>query len=333
MMSPTERRHRILVMHQIPRNGLAELFERYEVSFPENQFFSEAELVRLIENQDGLLSVFGRKVSGFLIDSAPGLKIISNYGAGVDNIDVGYASKKGILVTNTPDAVTAATAELTIGLMISVMRRIGESYFNLRARRTVKWGVMENLGTTLKDKRLGIIGMGRIGREVTRLSKTFGMETVYYNRNPLQGAIEQSLNIQYVPLDELLSTSDVVSIHAPLTKETHHMIAGREMRLMKKSAILVNTARGPIVDEDAMIRILTSNKIAGAALDVFEKEPEIPEALLAMDQVVVVPHIGTATHETRHEIARVASQNLIDYFSGNKPRYMVNPEVYQPINS
>jgi glyoxylate reductase len=246
--------------------------------------------------------------------SGKNLKIISNYGAGVDNINLHLAGEMGILVTNTPDAVTEPTAELTIGLMLSVMRRISENDRKLRMQAPLEWGIMKNLGNTLSGKMLGIIGMGKIGRSVARRALTFGMRICYFNRNKLDDVVENEFKTSLVALDELLEISDVVSIHTPLTDKTRHLIGETEFKQMKNGAFVINTARGPVIDEIAMVKALDSGKLGGAGLDVFENEPKISPELLQMDNVVLVPHIGTSTTETRINIGIVASQNIIDFF-------------------
>ena len=311
----------------MPKEGLQILFEKHDVFYPEKEILTEKDLLKIIHEFDAVITVFGKPFPDSVMKSGKNLKIISNYGAGVDNINLHLAGEMGILVTNTPDAVTEPTAELTIGLMLSVMRRISENDRKLRMHAPLEWGIMKNLGNTLSGKMLGIIGMGKIGRSVARRALTFGMRICYFNRNKLDDVVENEFKTSLVALDELLEISDVVSIHTPLTDKTRHLIGETEFKQMKNGAFVINTARGPVIDEIAMVKALDSGKLGGAGLDVFENEPKISPELLQMDNVVLVPHIGTGTTETRINIGIVASQNIIDFFEGRSPEFVVNPII------
>ena len=319
---------KILVTYQIPKEGLTELFDKYEVIYPEDTCFTSDEIIKLIQDCDALLPVFSMKINKQIIRNAPKLKIIANFGVGYDNIDVEIATQKKIIVSNTPDPVTEPTAELTLGLMLALFRRIAECDRKLRTDPTYPWGVMQNLGQTLNDKVLGIIGLGKIGKAVARRAIASGMKIVYHNRKPIPSCIEREFKATYLPLEELLRTSDIISLHLPLSDESHHIIGAEELSLMKKSAVLINTARGQICDEKALIEALKNKEIAGAALDVFDNEPYIPDEFFEMDNVVVVPHIGTATYETRIEMAMAASRNIINFFEGKIPPNIINKEVF-----
>jgi len=311
----------------LPKEGLQILFEKYDVFYPGKEILTEKDLLKIIHDFDAVITVFGKPFPDSVMKSGKNLKIISNYGAGVDNINLHLAGEMGILVTNTPDAVTEPTAELTIGLMLSVMRRISENDRKLRMQPPLEWGIMKNLGNTLSGKMLGIIGMGKIGRSVARRALTFGMRICYFNRNKLDDVVEKEFKTSLVALDELLEISDVVSIHTPLTDKTRHIIGETEFKQMKNGAFVINTARGPVIDEIAMVKALDNGKLGGAGLDVFENEPKISPELLQMDNVVLVPHIGTGTTETRINIGIVASQNIIDFFDGRSPEFVVNPII------
>ena len=322
-------KHCVFVIYKIPEESLGPLKEAgYEVIWPEGKKAGFEETRENLKKCNAVLSVFSIPFPDDLMEGAKNLKIISNYGAGVDNINLTQATEKGIVVTNTPDQVTEPTAELTMALMLSLVRRVTEMDRKLRRnKREVKWGVMENLGMTLQHKTLGIVGMGHIGKATARRARAFGMDIVYYRRHRLSETEEKVLDVRYITLETLLRTSDVVTLHTPLTKDTWHLIGEKQLGLMKPTAFLVNTARGAVVDEDALIRALQGKKIAGAALDVFEKEPEIPDVFLQMENVVVVPHIGTAAWETRVEIGKQAARNIVDFFEGKALKYCVNPEV------
>ena len=320
---------KILVTYQIPKIGLKELEKDFDVYYPESLSLKFSEIEDLIDDYDGIITAFGHLLPPEVIEKASKLKIISNFGAGVDNIPVGLATERGILVTNTPDAVTESTAELAISLMMAALRRIPECDRKIREKE-IKWGIMENLGRNMFGKTLGIVGMGKIGKATAARAIGLGMSIVYTNRNRLPESEENKYKAVYLPLDTLLDRADVVSLHTPLTDETRHLIGYDEFKKMKPDAWLVNTARGAVIDERALIKALQDKLIAGAAMDVFEHEPDIPDEFLEMENVVLLPHVGTATMEARIAIARSASENIIDFFSGKKPKYMINPGVLVP---
>ncbi len=319
---------KILVTYQIPKTGLKKLKEHFEVTYPEKLSLKPGEILPLISDYDGLLAA-GVKIGRQLIEAAPKLKIISNYGVGYDNIDIAAATERDIPVTNTPTAVTEATAEIAFGLMLAVMRRIAECDRRLRFDPEFKWGIMRNLGTSLYGKTIGIIGLGRIGRALARRTQASGMKVAYFNRNRLARTLEANLGVSYLSLDDLLSNADVISIHIPLNSDSRHLIGLPELGRMKPTAFLINTARGPVIDEAALIQFLGEKRIAGAGLDVFEKEPAIPAALLTLDNVVITPHIGTETFDARLAMAEEASQNLIDWFLTGYSKNIVN-DIKEP---
>lgn len=314
----------ILIQYAIPKEGLELLSQSYHLIYPEKDCFSEDELIELIPNCEALLSIFNQPVSKKVIEAGQKLEIISNYGVGYNNIDVAAATAKGIAVCNTPEAVCEPTAELCLSLMLSLSRRVAECNHRLRTEDDFKWGVMRNLGQTLRGKTLGIIGMGKIGKSVAQKAQAFGMKVVYNNRTQLSANEEKDLNIKFCDFDALLKTADIISLHCPLNESSHHLIGEKELAKMKHSAYLINTARGPVVDEQALARALINKQIAGAALDVFENEPQITPQLLELDHVVLVPHIGTACIETRIEMAEEAAQNMIDHWEYGKSKNQVN---------
>lgn len=311
---------KILVTFDMFREGFAELEERYDVTFPEGRDFTYEEVFQMIPEYDVLCSMFDFPVNRELIDHAPNLKLVANYAVGYNNIDVAYALQKGVTVANTPDPVTAPTANLALGLMIDAARRVTECDRKLRTlRKDMKVGVLENLGVPLTGQTLGIIGMGRIGKALAKRANAMGMEVVYHNRRQLCIEDETKLNVTYLSKEELLTQSDFVSLNAPYTSETYHIIGEEELKMMKRSAILINTARGPMVDEHALVKALNEGEIHGAGLDVFEfGDYPLPE-LLDMDNVVLTPHIGTQTMETRIIMARAVSNNVIGFIEGDRP--------------
>ena len=302
------------------REGFTELESKYDVTFPEGRDFTYDEVYAMIPEYDVLCSMFDFPVNKELIDHAPNLKLIANYAVGYNNIDVAYALQKGLTVANTPDPVTAPTANLALGLMIDAARRVTECDRKLRTlRKAMKVGVLENLGVNITGKVLGIIGMGRIGKALAKRANACGMEVIYHNRRQLYIEEETRLNVTYVSKEELLERADFVSLNAPYTPETYHIIGAEELKRMKNSAILINTARGPLVDEAALVEALKSGEIRGAGLDVFEDGDYPMEELLEMDNVVLTPHIGTQTTETRILMARTVCNNVIGFLEGDRP--------------
>lgn len=311
---------KILVTYDMFREGFAELESKYDVTFPEGRDFTYEEVMERIADYDVLCSMFNFTVDKALIDRAPNLRLVANYAVGYNNIDVAYCLEKGITVANTPDQVTAPTANLALSLMLDVARRVTECDRKLRTlRRAMKVSVMENLGMGVTGHTLGIIGMGRIGKALAKRANALGMEVIYHNRRQLYIEEETKLNVTYASKEELLAQSDFVSLNAPYTEETYHLIGEAELRQMKPSAILINTARGPLVDEKALVKALQDGTIYGAGLDVFEfGDYPLPE-LLKMDNVVLTPHIGTQTTETRLLMAKKVSDNVIGFIEGDRP--------------
>jgi len=316
---------RILLSTRLSVDGFSELMDKYEVVFPEKEFFSKAEVINLISGFDAFISTFQFKMDKDVIDAGKGsIKIIANYGVGYNNVDVAYATQCGIVVTNTPDPVVEPTAELALALMLDAARRLAECDRKMRLPGGLKWGVMHNLGQSLYGKTLGIVGMGRIGQSLARRALACGMKIVYNNRNRLSDELESLYHAQRMELTELLQSSDVISMHTPLTDETHHLINRDRLQLMKPTAILINTARGPVVDEAALVVALQQGIIAAAGLDVFENEPAITPELFLLDNVVLAPHNGTGTVDARMEMSRFVSQNIIRYFDGQTNISRVN---------
>ena len=317
---------KVLVSYTLPEEGLIPLKEHVEVIHPtDKRRFSREEILAKIPEVDGYLAV-NVSVDADLIDPASNPKTIAHYGVGYYCTAVESATQKGNIVTNTPTPVTEATAETAFGLMLSVLRNI--TYCDRKLRNQDSdfiWGMLQkHTGHSLYGKTLGIIGLGRIGQAVARRAVASGMRMLYYQRNRIFDYFERHSSARYVSLDELLEQSDVVSLHVPLNESTHHLLGANELAKMKPSAYLINTARGPVVDEQALIRRLQEGKLAGAGLDVYEEEPYIPEELLQLENVVLTPHIGTETFEARVAMAKEAAMNLITYFSGKIPPHQVN---------
>lgn len=307
----------ILITHGIPTEGLARL-SAHELLIPAPlAAYSMDELTALIPQADAVIA--GGKLPGNVIRAGKKLRIIANYGAGYDGVDIAAAADCGVPVTNIPDTVTDATAELAIGLMLAVSRRIGE--MNLRLRREAPetlFGMGRHMGATLRGRTLGIIGCGRIGSRVAEMARALGMRVVAYSLGGVPADVES------LPLEALLATADVVSLHCPLTDETRGMIGAEALSAMKPGAVLINTARGAIVDHAALTEALQSGHLSSAGLDVFPEEPRIPAALLEMDNVVCTPHIGTNTAQTRAQMADACAGQILDALAGRRPEHIVN---------
>lgn len=276
---------------------------------------SKPEIAEGLKEADGLICLLSDSIQAELINSAPNLKIIANYAAGYNNIDLDAARQKGIVVTNTPDVLTAATADLTWALILAVSKRIPESEQYLRKGQFSGWRPKLMLGGDVTGKTIGIIGAGRIGRAVARRALGFEMRILYHSRNRNRD-FEASSKAEYAELDRLLQESDFISLHCPLSEQTYHLINAQNIKQIKKGAYLINTARGPVIDEQALIAALKSGQLAGAGFDVYEHEPVVPKNLLELENVVLLPHIGSATHETRDEMARICARNIIEVMEG-----------------
>jgi len=264
------------------------------------------------------------RVDDAFLDAAPDLRIVANVAVGFNNIDVDACTARGVRVTNTPGVLTDATADLAMGLILMVTRRLGEGERLIRSGAPWEWGMFMMLGTGLQGRRLGIVGMGGIGTALADRARAFGMEIAFHNRRDVDTDVAERLGATRLPLDELLATSDIVSLNCPYTPETHHLIDRAALESMRAEAFLVNTARGPIVDEAALVDALEAGQIAGAALDVFEAEPEVHPGLLDRDDVVLVPHLGSATVETRGAMAALAAENVEAFLATGEPTTPVN---------
>ena len=320
---------RVYVTRPIPEAGLALLKKECDVTvFPDEvRLPTREEVIQGVRGKDALLSLLTEEITAEVMDAAPGLKVISNYAVGYNNIDVQAATARGIVVTNTPGVLTETTADFAWALLMAIARRVVEADRYTRAGKFQGWGPLLLLGSDVYGKRLGIVGMGRIGQAIARRALGFDMHVLYYNRKRVASEIEKELRATYVTLDELLTQSDYVVLTVPLTGETKHLIGARELKMMKPTAYLINPARGPVVDEKALVEALQSRAIAGAALDVYEEEPKLAPGLAELDNVVLAPHIASATTETRTKMAIMAAENLLAVLRNQRPKHIVNPEV------
>jgi len=280
-------------------------------------------LEQKIVHADGLICLLSDNIDKSLINRAGNLKIIANYAAGFNNIDIAYAASRGIVVSNTPDILTAATADLAWSLLLSVSKRIVESDRFTRAGEFRGWGPMLFLGGDVTRKTLGIIGAGRIGQAVAQRAAGFEMQIVYHDTRPLP-EFEKKTGARYCSIQQLFSESDFISIHCPLNNSTHHLINSANIYQIKKGAYLINTARGQVVEEKALVDALKSGHLAGAGLDVYEFEPQISPEIKSLEQVILLPHIGSATFETRSEMARIAARNVISVIESGKALTPIN---------
>jgi glyoxylate reductase len=304
---------RVLLTRRIPSSVFSQLESQHTVDLNDSDSLPREELKRRVADKDALICVLTDKIDGEIMDAGPALKVIANIAVGFDNVDVAAARNRGIIVTNTPDVLTEAVAELTWALILGIARRIAEGDRLIRAGEWKRWGLDFMLGTELHGKQLGIIGAGRIGRAVAAKAPAFAMKAVLTPR------LSDAKDAGHVSLDQLLISSDVVSIHTPQTPQTYHLIDKKAFARMKRSALLINTARGPIVDEEALVWALEERLIAGAALDVYEKEPEVHPGLLHRENVLLVPHLGSATRETRTAMAELAVRNALAVLAGDEP--------------
>ncbi len=297
--------------------------------YPKDQVIPKKELLKEVKQGDALLCLLTDTIDKEVIDANPHLKIISNYAIGFNNIDVDYATKKGVPITNTPGrAIVDAVAEHTIALMFAVTKRICEADRFTRQGKYRGWEPQLLLGMELVGKTIGIVGLGRIGSGVAKRARAMEMKVIYYDvrRNE---QFEQEFQAQYCTLPQLLKVADIISLHVPLLPATTHLIGKKELSLMKKTAYLINTSRGPVIDEKALVQTLQNKQIAGAGLDVYEFEPKLSAGLTKLANVVLTPHIASATIEARSEMSMDAAENILAVLQGRKPKMLVNPEVYK----
>jgi glyoxylate reductase len=281
-----------------------------------------------IKEVDAVISMLYDRIDQPLLAMASTLRIVANYAVGIDNIDVNACTASGITVTNTPGVLTEATADLTLALILSAARKIVSADRYFREGLFNGWDPLLFVGESLTDKTLGIIGMGRIGQAVAKRARGFDMRIIYHNRKPLPDNITASLEAKYYPLDEVIREADFLSLHLPYSPEAHHLINKERLKMMKPGAYLINTARGAHVDEKSLVDHLRSKKIAGAALDVYESEPLPAKGLVSLDNVTLLPHLGSATVYARDAMAEMAASSIIAVLSGHKPLNIINPQVF-----
>jgi len=304
------------------------LENNFDVEYwPVQEKIPRAELLKRVADKDALVCLLTEKVDDELLGDAPKLRIVSTVSVGYDHIDVPACTRRNVMVTNTPGVLDETTADLAWALLMAVARRVVEGDAWMRTGTWPGWELNQLLGSDVFGKTLGVVGFGRIGRRVARRALGFQMRVLYYNRSRAEAEVERELHAEYADMDRLLRESDFVSLHVPLNAETRHLMSTSSFEKMKRTAYLINTARGPVVDEAALVRALEEKKIAGAALDVYENEPKAHSGLLARRDVVLAPHIGSATIETRTKMAVMAATNAADFFAGRRPPNALNADA------
>ncbi|WP_333840389.1 2-hydroxyacid dehydrogenase [Pelomicrobium sp.] len=319
---------KVLVTREIFDEVLELLRQHFEVS--DNQgdaVWGPEDLAQRLADKDGVMTSIVDRIDAALLDRAPRLKVVANIAVGYNNIDVAECTRRGILVTNTPGVLDEATADFTWALILGAARRLTEAEAYLRGGQWKRWELKQLLGADVHGATLGIIGMGRIGQAVARRALGFDMQVLYWNRHRVAPEVERRCNATFVSKEELLARSDFVTLHCPYTPETHHLIGASELRKMKRTAILINAARGGVVDDAALVAALRDGTIAAAGLDVYENEPNLHPEFLRLKNVVLAPHIASATHSTRLNMAKKAALNLVAALTRGDPPDLVNPEA------
>lgn len=325
--SPDPRRQKVLITRPIQQLVIDKISQHCDVQVhPLDEPMPPELLTAAMRDMDGVMPA-GARIGKDIIDAAPRLRVVSNIAVGYDNIDVEACNRRHILVTNTADVLTEATADLAFALILAAGRRVAEGDRYVRCGRWTRWQWNCLWGAEMHGKRLGLYGFGRIAQATARRGRGFSMRILYYARHRVPASVEKEFAAEFVDRETLLRQSDFLSLHVPLAPETHHAIGASELALMKPSAFVINAARGPIIDEEALVQALQAGRLAGAGLDVFENEPRVHPALLAMENVTMLPHIGSATAETRLGMALLASENLLAALRGERPPNLVNPEA------
>jgi lactate dehydrogenase-like 2-hydroxyacid dehydrogenase len=323
-------RPRVFVSRVIPQPALDLLSAQTEVELNvPDQPLSKPELISHLQGKDGLVCLLTDVIDEQVLTSSLSLRVVSNVAVGYDNIEVKAATRQKIAVTNTPGVLDDTTADFTWALLMASARRLVEADRYARVGKFQGWGIMLLLGHDVCGKTLGICGMGRIGRAVARRARGFSMKILYTDTQRIEVSLEKELGVAFTDKETLLRESDFVTLHVPLLPETTHYISRRELSLMKKTGYLINASRGPVVDEEALVEALRAKQIAGAALDVFEYEPKIHPGLIELDNVVLAPHIASASVETRTRMATMAAENMIAALEGKIPPHIVSPEIYR----
>jgi len=322
---------KILVTREVFDETLDYLAQHCEVESNQQDLpFTVAALAQRLADKDGVMCCLTDRIDGALLERSTRLKVVANIAVGYNNIDVAACTARGVMATNTPGVLDDSTADLAWALMLATARRLTEVESYIRAGEWTGWRLKQWLGVDVHHATLGIIGMGRIGQVIAKRASGFDMRVLYHNRKPLAKEIEQRLNATYVGMNELLAQSDFVILQVPYSPQTHHLIGAAELKSMKPTAILVNSTRGGVVDDAALIAALKAGTIRGAGLDVFENEPKLDPGFLVLRNVVLAPHIGSSTEATRRAMAMTAAKNLVAGLTGKTPPNLLNPDARKP---
>jgi glyoxylate reductase len=318
---------RVVVTRMIPDAGLEALRKNHDVfAWAEDGSIPRERLLEVVKGAAAIVSLLNDRIDEELLDAAgPQLRVVANVAVGFNNIDVAACASRGIVATNTPGVLTEATADVAMALILMTTRQLGQGERLIRSGESWQWGMFHMLGHGIQGRQLGIIGLGQIGIALARRAKAFGMTVAYSNRRPVEPAVAAELDATRMDLRTLLTSSDVVSLHCPYSSATHHLIGTEQLEAMRSTAYLINTARGPIVDESALVHALQNDIIAGAGLDVFEREPLVHPGLLRRHNAVLIPHLGSATIETRTAMATLAAANVNAVLNGETPPTPINP--------
>jgi gluconate 2-dehydrogenase len=328
-MNSSNTRPKILVARRIFPEGIERLEAICDIDYVDQiEPLTKVELAQRLIGKDGALVTGSERIDADTIKDAKALKIISNIAVGFNNFDVEALNQRGIIGTNTPDVLTDTTADMGFALLMAISRRLSEAERWLRDGQWHHWEMGRMLGVDIHHSTLGIMGMGRIGQAIAKRGLAFGMNVIYYNRKPLSKDLEQACQATYVDKETLLKNADHVMLVMPYSADSHHFIGAKELAMMKPTATLVNIARGGIVDDNALVEALQRNQIFGAGLDVYEGEPKLHPGLLDLPNVVLAPHIGSATEKTRYSMMNLAIDNLLAGLAGQKPKTMINPEIW-----
>jgi glyoxylate reductase len=323
----TQDRLRVLNMHKLLEPGPSVLAEASDVvQFPDGKPLTDDNLAEAAKGCAGIVSMLMDPITEKVL-ATPGLQCVSNVAVGYDNIDVAAATRHGVMVTNTPGILDETTADFAFALIMAVARRVVQADHFVRGTHFKGWAIDMMLGVDVNHATLGLIGIGRIGRAVAKRARGFNMRVLYADTNPLSADEEREMGVQRVDMHTLLTQSDFVSVHVPLTEQTHHLIGAPELAVMKPTAVLVNTSRGPVIDEGALVDALKNHRIFGAGLDVFEREPQVHPGLIAAHHAVLAPHIASASTRTRSEMCAMAARNMVTALGGGRPANLLNPEA------
>ena len=320
---------KIFLTRQLPPDSMRILSEGSELTMnPDDRYLTKDEIIAGIQGVDGLLCLLTDTIDADILDANTDLIVVANYAVGFNNVDVAAATQRKIPVTNTPGVLTQTTADMAFALLMAAGRRVAEGDRFVRTKAWDGWGPLQFLGADITGATLGLVGLGRIGKAMIPRAAGFGMNVIYWNRTRLSAEEERELGVSYAPMDEVLAKSDFVSVHVALNEKTRHLIGARELSLMKPTACLINTARGPVIDEKALVVALSSGTIASAGLDVYEQEPLLEPELYELENVVIAPHLGSGTIGTRTKMGNMAAENCLAACSGQRPVNLVNPEIY-----